>query len=329
MKLLRAESMRFWSRALIRWGMVAGLFIAAFVVLGAWQASTPPPAAEVEMMRADFDDQVRDWEENGEAYVGDCKAAEAEDPQSSEPGGSWDCDDIGPPVWEEWSYYETFATSGMATAQYTLYLVVLLALAVGVTFTTAEHSSGALGNWLTFEPRRTRVYWSKVGAAVLGVTPIVLLMAGIIGAGSWWAYDYHGALGALEQGAAEDYVWACVRSAVLSLAVAAAGVALGTLLRHTAIVIGVVVAWMALVEGFAMNTIEVIKPWSILTSIQAWVWDGTMIYRSTCSASSGSGMTCEYFEQPITLLHGGLEIAAVVITLLVAAWLVFRRRDVS
>ncbi|SDS33576.1 ABC-2 type transport system permease protein [Paraoerskovia marina] len=330
MRLLRAESMRFWARTLIRWAMVAGLVVAGLVVLGSWTTSTPPPDEVQASMQADFDASVKDWEDNGETYVADCLAAEKADAEELGEPLDYECDEMGPPVWADYAYFATFAGEGLSTVQLSLLLVALLTLGVGVTFVSAEHTSGAIGNWLTFEPRRSRVYWSKVVAAVLGVVPVTVVMVGLIAGGSLWAYDHHGALGRfdLDQDL-RPYLEMWARSAALALGLAASGAALGSLLRHTAIVIGVVAGWAILVEAVAANVFDAIKPWTLVTSMNAWIQGGTAVYVTECDATDDSGMLCDWVEHPVSQTQGGLILTAVVVALVLVSWLVFRRRDVA
>lgn len=49
------------------------------------------------------------------------------------------------------------------------YVLAFAAFLIGASFVGAEFSSGAIGNWLTFEPRRLRVYGSKLLAAATGL----------------------------------------------------------------------------------------------------------------------------------------------------------------
>ena len=51
------------------------------------------------------------------------------------------------------------------------YLLAFVAFLLGPSFVGAEFSSGSIGNWLTFEPRRLRVYGSKLIAAGAGMLP--------------------------------------------------------------------------------------------------------------------------------------------------------------
>ena len=41
-------------------------------------------------------------------------------------------------------------------------LLALAALVLGAGFAASEFSTGSIGTWLTFEPRRLRVYGSKL-----------------------------------------------------------------------------------------------------------------------------------------------------------------------
>ena len=60
-------------------------------------------------------------------------------------------------------------TSGLLTSISVVFVLAPLLLAG--SFVSAEFSTGSIGNWLTFAPRRVRVYLSKVLAAAVGDHP--------------------------------------------------------------------------------------------------------------------------------------------------------------
>src|ERR671916_825277 len=83
--------------------------------------------------------------------------------------------DIHASPWNVWGT----GTNAIATSAVFLLAIVF---ALGVSFVTAEVTSGALGLWLTFEPRRQRVYWSKAVAAALGTLPFTVVgLAALVG----------------------------------------------------------------------------------------------------------------------------------------------------
>lgn len=329
MRLLRAESMRFWARALVRWGMVGGFVFAGLVVAGAWSTSQPLPDEVLDNYRADYDAAVADWEVNGEEFIADCKEQEAAEGELTDMPADFDCDNLGPPSWENWAYFATFEREGQSTAYLALLVVPLVTVMIGTTFAAAEHSSGAIGNWLTFEPRRARVFWSKVAAAALGTLPLAVVMSGGIGLGSWWAYDYHGALGNFDDAALRQLAEACARTALLAVGTAALGVALGTLLRHTALVTGVLVGWAVLIEGVAAAAFGDIKLWTVSTAMRAWVEGGTTVGHNVCETDGPAGVMCTWVQTSVSQTYGGLVLGGVILTVLVLSWLVFRRRDVA
>ena len=64
-------------------------------------------------------------------------------------------------------------------------LLALAALVLGAGFTASEFSTGSIGTWLTFEPRRLRVFGSKLLAAGAGVVPLAVLTLATMTAAVW------------------------------------------------------------------------------------------------------------------------------------------------
>jgi ABC-2 type transport system permease protein len=60
-----------------------------------------------------------------------------------------------------------------------------LAFLLGASFVAAEFSTGSLGNWLTFQPRRLRVGLSKLAAAAGGGLLVAGAGLGMAALGSW------------------------------------------------------------------------------------------------------------------------------------------------
>lgn len=326
-RLLHAELTRLRSRVLL-WLAAAGVVAIAVVgVVGAWTMSTPPSQAEVDRAQANLAVQLDDWEKNGEQQEQDCRDAQAADP---DPEADYGCDDMAPRL--EWFLrpVATFAAEGVAMIQGMAVVLLAGALAIGASFVGAEFATGSIANWLTFAPRRGRVFASKLLATLLGMLPVLLVTAGVLVGGTYGAYALHDQLGAVTADTWPDLLASVGRMLVLGLGGAVIGVALGFLLRHTAAVLGALVGWFVAVEVVLRQVWAGIAPWTLATNVDAWVRGGSSYWLPNVCTSDASGLvSCESVSRELSMTHGGLYLAAVAAVLAVLALLVFRRRDVS
>lgn len=333
-RLLRVELRRLRARRLVRWASAATLVLAALSVLLAYTQSLPPSQLEVEQAEHAYEQQLDDWEENGDEYVAQCES-DQEVARETDPAVDYGCDDMAPRL--EWFLSETptfdgdeesWPAPGATTVTQLAPLLLLFALVVGVSFLTAEISSGAIGLWLTFEPRRQRVYWSKAAAAALGVLPVVVLAYLVMAGGAYGAYAINGQLGAVTAETWTRLAGVGGRAVLAAALVAAAGAALGVLLKNAAGALGLVVVWVAVVETVVTLAVQDAQAWLVRTNVAAWVQGGTTVWVQECTTDA-TGMTCQGVERVVTQAQGGLYLLAVAAVLSLVAAVVFRRRDVS
>lgn len=165
-RLVRAELVRLRSRRSF-WVFA----LAALALLAAFQIAVnaqvrPPDAAEITRSQVDYLQATQQYQDQ----VKECKAG----------GGSTaDCD-FGAPTPDEFvrsasSFAEIAPTSLMIGAV----LSWLVAYLVGSAFSGGEFSTGSIGNWLTFVPRRGAVFASKLIALVLGCAVFAAIMTAV------------------------------------------------------------------------------------------------------------------------------------------------------
>ncbi|MEG3616810.1 ABC transporter permease subunit [Isoptericola haloaureus] len=362
MRLLRVELRRLWMRRVTWGGLLLALVVAGLGVAGQIGSAQPPTDRQVAEAEAFYAEELERWEENGEQQVEQCEEAEAE-AAADDPGADFGCDDMAPrleyflpptvsfvpdaddreaaafgvppdrgesqdprvaeieqSLWTGWS--GVGAAAGYAPA------FLMLAFVVGVSFMTAERSTGALGMWLTFEPRRSRVYGSKALAAALGTVPLVVAGWVAVAGG---IYTLHAVFGTVGPVAAEDWVEIGAFSARLVVAgvlCAAVGTALGVLLRHAVAAVGAVavVLWAGAVFGYPLGAAQ---RWTPTTNLTAWLEGGTA-YGVAQELRDETGMvTTTWTTEVVTGLQGGLYLLAVAAVLTLLAVVVFRRRDVA
>jgi ABC-2 type transport system permease protein len=333
-RLLRVELRRLRSRRLVRWAAAGTVALALLTVVLAFVASLPPTDAQVDEAETMYAQQLEDWEANGDEYVAQCLEQEAA-AQESEPGADFGCDDMEPrpewflattPTFE--GDADTWPAPGVTTLTQLAPLLLLLALVVGVSFLTAEISTGAIGLWLTFEPRRQRVYWSKAVSVAIGVLPVVVVAYLVMVGGAYGAYALNDQLGPVTADTWARLAGVGGRLLVAAALVAATGAALGTLLKNAAGALGLVVAWIAVVETVVTVAVQEAQQWLVRTNVTAWVQGGTTIWLEDCTTDT-TGTSCEVVEQAVSQTQGGLYLLGVAVVLSVVAALVLRRRDVA
>ena len=206
-------------------------------------------------------------------------------------------------------------------------LLALAALVLGAGFTASEFSTGSIGTWLTFEPRRLRVYGSKLLAAGAGVVPLAVLTLATMTAAVWvFAHLWGSTTGPAG-------TWAHI-AAVGGRAVAPRRGGRGWRVRRWASCCGtpppssaLALGWAVAGEGILGNSIRSAQPWLLSTNLTGWLQHGTSYLVDRCASSDG-GYSCETVQQPLSFAHSATYLAVLVVALVLVTALVFRRRDV-
>ena len=182
----------------------------------------------------------------------------------------------------------------------------LLILVLGILAVAGEYRDGSIMDTFLATPRRSRVIAAKLVAYTgLGVisgilSAITALIVGMI----WFAAKGY----TLDPTAAD--VWQTLAGAALWMPLyAAIGVGLGAVVRNLASAIAIALAWIAFVEGIAIN---------LLGDLGRWL-------------PMASGMALDNVPQDKLLpqVAGGLVLAAYAILFAVVATLATMRSDVA
>ena len=329
MRLLRVELTRFRSRRVNQLAVLGILAVVLVTIFGSWRNSVPISDAEMAQIQQDYDIAVRDWEENKDEYIADCQELEAADRELN-PSVDYSCEEGGPGDLASWMYGPPpFADAAARILPGIGFLMVFGAFAMGVSFIAAEFSSGAIGNWLTFEPRRGRVYGSKVGASGISVIPIALVTGALLLGGTWLVYGLNDNVGTVTSETWRDVGDSGVRLVLLTAGFAVLGVAMGTIVRHTAAAIGIIVGYVIIVEGIIGSMFDGLRPRLLALNLQAVLEGGTSYWTSVCEPNPDGGQTCSGIEQQVSLTSGAVTLSVVLVVLVAVAAVVFRRRDVN
>jgi ABC-2 type transport system permease protein len=328
LRLTKVELRRLFARRMIKVG-VAGLFlITALLMFATWMEARPASESEQRAAQQQYEFAHREWVSNHVANEAQCKAEWAKQPDPKPK-----VDDIcayPEPKLEEFGRPQQVYAEVMPQQLLGLsYLLLFAAFVLGASFLAAEFSTGAIGNWLTFEPRRLRVYGSKLLAAAIGLLPVAVVVFTVAMLGSYLIIDQLGNTATTTGKVWGDLVATAGRAVVLTALGAALGGVAGLLLRHTAAALGVAMGYLVLVEAIFGNLLIKVQPWLIKLNFDAFVRHDTTYYVDQCASSSDGGYLCNTIEKTLTFEHGAWYLGILAVVLLLLGGAVFHRRDVS
>ncbi|HLS46521.1 MAG TPA: hypothetical protein VK045_13925 [Ornithinicoccus sp.] len=332
-RLTRVELRRIFSRKIVHLSVLAIVAASLLVFWGLWQTVQPVSAFE-EQAKRDFEQIHSDWEEQqqfqDDEFVEQCLAEqEAERERMGDPSIDFGC------VWEEPTLEDMIA--GYAPpSMFDLYsmnlrdtgnLVFILVLLGGSTATAAEIAHRTLGTWLTFEPRRDRVFASKVLASGLVAIPITALFLALILGGVPLIYQLRGVDGTVSAAEWSDLGWMSARMVALAVFLGMVGAAAGLLMKHTGAVLGIVVGYLLVAENMVRGLFPNYTKYLLSENLLAWINDGQQVRTWVCDdAFNGE---CREVVTLISLEQGALVVGLVGVVVVLLSWVLFRRRDVN
>lgn len=329
-QLTRVELRRILARKIVHLSVLAIIASTLLTFWGLWRTVQPEAAFE-QQARQELEQAHAEWEEYyDEESAAQCREDEqAERERLGDPTLEFGCEWEEPTLETILAGYTPPAMADLirTTLQQNGYLVLLLALLAGSTATAAELSHRTMATWLTFEPRRDRVFGSKVLASGLITLPLTLLFLALVLLGIPLLYGVRGVEDSLTAAQWSEMAWTGGRIALVAAFLGMVGAAAGLLLRHTGVVLGIVVGYLLVVENMVRGLFPQRVSLLLSENLSAWVNDGTEIYSYVCDNSIEAG--CREVVTPISLEHGALVVGLVGVVVIVLAWLVFRRRDVT
>ena len=328
MRLTKVELRRLFSRRLTTIALLGALVLTGLMLFDSYQQAKPLSGPELTYQRAQFDQAQKEWEANGAQQVQGCLNAQT-DAQKSDPKANLGCNQMEP-KWENWGKPAAkFAEMMPRTLLAGSYLLAFVAFVVGASFVGAEFGSGSMANWLTFEPRRMRVYASKLAAAGLGLIPATVALLGLLTVGVWLIVQNFNPAAGTTAKVWGDLAEMGARSLGLTLAATVAGAALGVLLRRTVAVLGIVAGYLVLVEGVFGQGLQGVRPWLLQLNVNGWLKHGTKYLIDSCKTDARGNYSCQGVEKVLTFGHSSAYLGLLVVFVVGLAALVFRRRDVS
>ena len=329
MRLTKVELRRLFSRRLTWIALLGALVFSGLTLFGVYQQAKPLSGEQLASQRAQFVETHRHWEVSGVQQMEQCLEQQALD-QKNDPTIDYRCNDMEP-KWENWGKPKVKFTDLMPSVLLSwAYLMAFIGFLIGAGFVAAEFSSGSIGNWLTFEPRRMRVYASKLGAVGLGLVPAIVALLGLLIGGVWLITAKYGSTIETTATVWSDLGFMAGRSAVLAVVAAIVGAAMGTLLRHTAAVIGIAMGYLIFVELIFSRMFESARPWLLQINMEGWLKHGTTYYEPCAAVSQGGDMfSCDQAEKFLEFGHSSAYLGLLVVLVISLSALIFQRRDVN
>ncbi|GAA2241934.1 hypothetical protein GCM10010401_13480 [Rarobacter faecitabidus] len=324
--LILAELRRYSKRTLFMVGIIGIIGIQVTLLVNAYVSSRPPTAAQVAEAQPWMDEQQK-WNEEYYGPDGDCLREQELNGGSNE---DWGCLDVPPPVTVD-TYFTRATYEDLAVGAFPAMasFFAIFSFIAGVSFITAEFSSGSISNWLTFEPRRMRVFFSKLSALLIATGVIGAINLSVSALALRFISAINGSLGddpgkidriVLQEGGR----W--LLGALMAVAI---GFAIGTLLRSASLAGGVTVLFI-IIDLMATNMARDFWRITVTPRLQAWfMGDYMYINYDECYTANAMGQECTPIEHHLTQAQGGWYLLACAAVIVTAALLVFRRRDAA
>lgn len=326
-RLTRVEVRRIWARRIVLLTVLAAtlLSLMALYAVAIEVGSIDERRAEAQEW---YEQAVADWERSQEPdQIQQCLEDQAEERErSGDPNLEFGCEWPAPRIEDFYAGPTSLVEVYNGLFGALVYPVLFLAVLLGSTAVAAEFTTGSIGTWLTFEPRRDLVYASKVLAAAITVLPMALAFIALVLVGTAAVFRFQGVDDALTTREWTELGWMAARSVLLIAVAGAVGATLGFLLRHTGAVLAVIAGSLLAVEAVLVPLVPGLQRWSLNRNLQAWLTDGTQWSTYDCI---GNQDECVETIHRVSLAQGAGVLTLITVVALLLAWWVFRRRDVT
>jgi ABC-2 type transport system permease protein len=318
-RLIWAEITRLLSRRLTGIAMIVILLGVAGFQLVVNDALSPQSGRERAAAERSYQQAHQDWAAGREQYEKECRDS----------GASADECVIPEPTLAEFTGDSTpFKETASTALKLSTLFVALVTFTIAASFIGAEYSTGSIINWLTFVPRRSHVFWSKLLAVAGFAVLLGTLAATLVLGASLLLARLHGS----PVEAVPELAGIGLRGVLPVVVLAVLGFCVGLLTRHTAGAIGILLAAVVfcVVRIGALSSqawAQRITPLTPEGNIAALV-DRGYTYVVPVEKVTHDGVTVELVEGAVSLTHGLVYWSIILTVVIMASLLIFRRRDV-
>ena len=195
----------------------------------------------------------------------------------------------------------------------TALVLVSVGWMLGASAIGADWHAGHLTTILTWEPRRGRVLFAKIAAALSGVFVLSLVIQALLGVALAAAAAGAGSTAGTDSAWLAESAGVALRVAVLSTIFAGFGFGLASAGRNTAVALGVGFGYLVIVENLVRGLRPQWTPWLLTDNSGLFILGSPIDFPQVGRSTVGAG----------------LYLAAVGAALLLAAAGLFRARDVN
>jgi ABC-2 type transport system permease protein len=319
-RLLGAEINRLRSRRFTLITLLAVVLILSIFQLQVNSAVSPPSAEAVAANQAQYERDLKEWEQHHAEWEQQC--VDAGQPREQ-------CAGVGPTKENYGLQAVPFNEVAQIGLLLGIYLTGLAMFLVAASFIGAEFTTGAIANWLSFIPRRAPVFASKLITVVTFALLVgVLASVFVLGMAALLTSVHGGEVSGLRA-----QLSMAGRGVAVAGALAVVGYCVGLITRHTAAALGVLLGYLFV--WFIRNAVlseqawaQRLTPWSPEANLAAIVDKGYQ-YAIPVKKLTEGGLSVEFLQREVSLAHGAVYWAVLLAGLIIVALLIFRRRDVT
>ena len=193
-------------------------------------------------------------------------------------------------------------------------LMILMGFIVGASFIGADWQAGVIPTTLSWESRRTRVFFAKLAAVVGSVFVVAVVWHALFDGALSGLSALEGTFGEADGEWLRTAIGLAVRVSAVSAGAAVLGYAAGHIGRSTAGALGLGLGYVFAVENVVGSNFKPLRPWMMF-------WDSTVFVKGQFEAGG---------DVPgRSTLEAGVVLLAYAIGVTVVAVWVFRTRDTA
>ncbi|MBW3086409.1 hypothetical protein KEM60_02627 [Austwickia sp. TVS 96-490-7B] len=326
MRLWRVELTRIRSRPLTWMVALLSVLLLAMMLTDTWQQTMPVSPAEQRQADQAFSQAKAEFEEHGEQEKAACRQAQ-EDVNGRFPQTRIDCSDIAPRPENFIRRIPPFHEIASSTLGDIALLLGMFSLFLGASWVAAEFSTGSISTYLLHEPRRSRVFLSKITATatavLIGTATLTIVMLAAMAATA----QIHGMSLAVSGQAIQDVATAAARVVGLSVLTALGGAATAFVLRHSAAVLGASFT-LLVVDSWGASMLSEYARWTLLNNVQAFAKGSWQFHFSRYGQNADGSPSYSWFSETIWFAQGCGVLVGLTALVLMLGWWSFARRDV-